>query len=69
MHLKFSEWLPARLSQDQPPSAGNPEETGTNSDRAFGKSGVNSKYMTRTVEKNISQFSPERVYGKKRRGR
>lgn len=65
MFAKFNEWLSQRLSQEQPHGAGDLDDNQSNSDRAFGKSGVVSKNTTKSISADISKFNPEKMYGKK----
>lgn len=62
----FREYLSDRLSQDQPPSAGDLQDNGSNSDRNFGRSGARSKNVSKSVPETISSLNPDKLFGKKR---
>jgi hypothetical protein len=62
----FKEYLSDKLSQDQPPSAGDLGDNHSNADRNFGRSGAKSKNVMSGGSKAISDLNPDRLFGKKR---
>lgn len=66
MLLTYREWLLERLSQEQPPSAGDLDDNQSNADRSFGSTGARSKNFGPSVKpEKLTTRSPEKMYGKK----
>jgi len=61
----FKQWLEELLSKDSPSSAGDLDDSQSNSDRAFGRSGAKSKNFAPGKPENITIRNPEKMFGKK----